>query len=696
MAGFTLGAEEPRTRRRSAPRCCGDLLSTPSPSRRPRVRGDVYAGGMGLAAVCDVPTMAADTAGFCLNEVEARPDASHHQPLCHPGHGRQTAGAGLSPPGAGAAEEDVRARARGPADQLDAKVDEIVAAPSINADARHLQEGWCGTWPAAPSMPTLIAAIARRASPTSAPATKAARHQSLPAKAQSPELARLKSLEKPLDTNAPSQSRQPWRASGLRARSWLTGICRCEYSSGSSCRRPGCCSNAGAGREPLHWCQVLRRQATCLGSIISGTKATLVRIPAGAALAASTCSQRTPGQGLVFDSRPLWAAHGRLKAYVPKRHHACRQQHLPGAFLQPGSAARRPSCRPRCGCRGQHPVRAVPWCCSGARSLVAAIGIVVLGSSWRCCVASSFLDDGADSTPGVRMFPKILIASRGEIACRVAATARRSASAPWPSARMPTPAPESWAACDEAGAHPAATRRATVTCAASASSSAALADRRAGHPPGYGFLRRERGISPRPAPTRASSCSSARRPAIPAMGLKGRVKQLMERPACRWCPATTAPTRDPALLLQREADRIGYPVLIKASAGGGGGMRGDVTRAADFDAALASCQREAHQLRRRRGADREITSQRPRHIEIQVFGDTHWATVCICSSATARCSAATRRCWRKRPPPGLEQRRRRWANRRGGGAKAVGCAKARPRWSSSSDGDATCASSSWR
>jgi 3-methylcrotonyl-CoA carboxylase alpha subunit len=63
-------------------------------------------------------------------------------------------------------------------------------------------------------------------------------------------------------------------------------------------------------------------------------------------------------------------------------------------------------------------------------------------------------------------------------------------------------------------------------------------------------------------------------------------------------------------------------VLIKASAGGGGkGMRA-VEKAEDFAAALASCQREAkQQLRRRRGAGREVR-QRPRHIEIQVFGDT--------------------------------------------------------------------------
>lgn len=80
--------------------------------------------------------------------------------------------------------------------------------------------------------------------------------------------------------------------------------------------------------------------------------------------------------------------------------------------------------------------------------------------------------------------------------------------------------------------------------------------------------------------------------------------------------------QDPQLL-QREADRIGYPVLIKASAGGGGkGMRA-VDRAEDFAAALASCQREAINSFGDDAVLIEKYVQRPRHIEIQVFGDTH-------------------------------------------------------------------------
>lgn len=78
--------------------------------------------------------------------------------------------------------------------------------------------------------------------------------------------------------------------------------------------------------------------------------------------------------------------------------------------------------------------------------------------------------------------------------------------------------------------------------------------------------------------------------------------------------------------LRRQADSMGYPVLIKASAGGGGkGMR-IVEKSEDFIAALESCQREA----RASGSDHVLVEkylQKPRHIEIQVFADTHGNTV---------------------------------------------------------------------
>ena len=100
-----------------------------------------------------------------------------------------------------------------------------------------------------------------------------------------------------------------------------------------------------------------------------------------------------------------------------------------------------------------------------------------------------------------------------------------------------------------------------------------------------------------------------------------RPRRGWRRRTCRWCPATTGRTRRPALL-QQEADRIGYPVLIKASAGGGGkGMR-VVEKSADFAAALESCKREAINAF---GDDAVLIEKyltRPRHIEVQVFADT--------------------------------------------------------------------------
>ena len=106
------------------------------------------------------------------------------------------------------------------------------------------------------------------------------------------------------------------------------------------------------------------------------------------------------------------------------------------------------------------------------------------------------------------------------------------------------------------------------------------------------------------------------------MGLKAESKQLMEKAGVPLVPGYHGADQDPALL-QREADRIGYPVLIKASAGGGGkGMRA-VDKAADFEAALASCKREAINSFGDDAVLVEKYVQRPRHIEIQVFGDTH-------------------------------------------------------------------------
>ena len=218
------------------------------------------------------------------------------------------------------------------------------------------------------------------------------------------------------------------------------------------------------------------------------------------------------------------------------------------------------------------------------------------------------------------MFKKILIANRGEIACRVAATARRMA--------IRTVAVYSDAdahanhvrACDESahlgGSAPKDSylRWEKIIAAAKATGAEAI------HP-GYGFLSENEDF--------ARACAEAGlvfigppAEAILAMGLKAESKRLMEQAGVPLVPGYHGADQDPALL-QREADRIGYPALIKASAGGGGkGMR-IVEKSEDFAAALASCQREAINSF---GSDAVLIEkyvQRPRHIEIQVFGDTH-------------------------------------------------------------------------
>ena len=217
------------------------------------------------------------------------------------------------------------------------------------------------------------------------------------------------------------------------------------------------------------------------------------------------------------------------------------------------------------------------------------------------------------------MFTKILIANRGEIACRVAATARRLAIQTVAVYSDADANAKHVAACDEAihigGSAPKDSylRWEKIIAAAQATGAQAI------HP-GYGFLSENAEF--------AQACAKVGlvfigppASAILAMGLKAESKRLMEKAGVPLVPGYHAADQDPALL-QREADRIGYPVLIKASAGGGGkGMRA-VDNAEDFAAALASCQREAINSFGDDAVLIEKYVQRPRHIEIQVFGDT--------------------------------------------------------------------------
>ena len=217
------------------------------------------------------------------------------------------------------------------------------------------------------------------------------------------------------------------------------------------------------------------------------------------------------------------------------------------------------------------------------------------------------------------MFTKILIANRGEIACRVAATARRLG--------IKTVAVYSEA--DALAKHVAACDEAVLIGPAPAKESYLLGDKiiavalatgaQAIHP-GYGFLSENSEF--------ADACAAAGlvfigppASAIRAMGSKSAAKTLMEQAQVPLVPGYHGENQD-ADFLHAQADRIGYPVLLKASAGGGGkGMR-VIEASADFKAALASCKREAISSF---GDDKVLAEkylQRPRHIEIQVFADT--------------------------------------------------------------------------
>ena len=218
------------------------------------------------------------------------------------------------------------------------------------------------------------------------------------------------------------------------------------------------------------------------------------------------------------------------------------------------------------------------------------------------------------------MIKSVLIANRGEIACRIMRTARAmgirtvavysDADAKALHVRSadeavhigPSPARESYLVGEK------------IIAAAKATGAEAI------HP-GYGFLSENAEfaqsvidaglvwVGPSPA-------------SITAMGLKDAAKKLMAAAGVPVTPGYLGENQDPANLAQ-EAAKIGYPVLIKAVAGGGGkGMR-LVEKAADFADALVSCQREATASFGNAHVLIEKYVARPRHIEVQVFGDSH-------------------------------------------------------------------------
>jgi len=265
------------------------------------------------------------------------------------------------------------------------------------------------------------------------------------------------------------------------------------------------------------------------------------------------------------------------------------------------------------------------------------------------------------------MFKKILIANRGEIACRVAATARRMGIKTVAVYSDADAQAKHVQVCDEAvhigGSAPKDSYLRWERILQAAKDTGAQAVH-----PGYGFLSENEDF--------AKACAAAGlvfigppASAILAMGLKAESKQLMEKAGVPLVPGYHAADQDPALL-QREADRIGYPALIKASAGGGGkGMR-VVNSSAEFVDALASCKREAINSFGDDAVLIEKYVQRPRHIEIQVFGDTHGNCVYLFERD---CSVQRRhqKVLEEAPAPGMTE-----ALRKQMGEAAVAAAKA--------------------
>ncbi|HUI20841.1 MAG TPA: acetyl/propionyl/methylcrotonyl-CoA carboxylase subunit alpha [Methylocella sp.] len=216
------------------------------------------------------------------------------------------------------------------------------------------------------------------------------------------------------------------------------------------------------------------------------------------------------------------------------------------------------------------------------------------------------------------MFSKILIANRGEIACRIIRTARR----------LGITTAAVYSEVDRSAMHVSLADEAFLIGPAPARESyldgdkilraACLCGAQAVHP-GYGFLSENADF--------AESCVNAGivfvgppAPAIRAMGDKAQAKSLMEKAGVPLVPGYHGSEQDETLLAEK-ASSVGYPILIKPSAGGGGKGMKTAANPAEFAAALASAKREALSAF---GDDRVLIEKylsRARHVEIQIFAD---------------------------------------------------------------------------
>ena len=252
------------------------------------------------------------------------------------------------------------------------------------------------------------------------------------------------------------------------------------------------------------------------------------------------------------------------------------------------------------------------------------------------------------------MFKSVVIANRGEIACRIARTAKRLG--------MRTIAVYSAAderalhrrMCDESYFIGEAEPRDSYLSIERLIEAAKSAGAECIHP-GYGFLSESGDF--------AEACAQAGfvfvgppPAAIRAMGLKDRAKALMEKAGVPVVRGYHGDRQEPAFL-KEQADAIGYPVLIKPAAGGGGrGMR-RVDRGADFAEALAAVVRETTSAF---GSSRVLVEKyvsAPRHIEIQIFADAHGNTIHL---GERECSLQRRhqKVIEESPAPGMTDRLR--------------------------------------